>query len=494
MTRPPAVSTAPAPFPGGRWGLLLVALFSLVSLPACGSATTHYARIDRALEAGHPDEGLAVLEGNESAYGSRSAALYYMDRGMLEHLAGRYNESNHSLARAELLTEDLYTRRISSEVEAFLTSDNALPYEGEDFEKVMLNVVMALNYVNLGLWDDALVEARKVDHKLNLISDRNHGRMAYTKDAFARYLSGVLYETAGDLPNAFVAYRLAFEGFHAYRKTYGTGMPDLLGQDLLRVSDALGLRQEHEEYRQAFPDLAWQPAAATRGMGELVFITLAGRAPVKRDVFIDVPFGADALTVVLATKGLHGHPSRENRAAESVLYGLTGRVIRLAVPRFVPRRTAVAQVEAVAVSGEARYDARSVLMEDITAIAVKDLDDRLVRTAVKAAARAAWKYALAEGVQVGVRQAVGKDGGALAGSLAGAVARVIAIASEEADKRSWATLPDRILVGRVMLPPGTYDLEFRNAGRSGREIERYTMRGVTISAGGKHFLTMRVLQ
>jgi hypothetical protein len=89
---------------------------------------------------------------------------------------------------------------------------------------------------------------------------------------------------------------------------------------------------------------------------------------------------------------------------------------------------------------------------------------------------------------------VGKDGGALAGSLAGAVARIIAIASEEADKRSWATLPDRILVGRVMLPPGTYDLEFRYAGRSGRELERSTMRGVTISAGGRRFLSMRVLQ
>src|SRR2546425_10839145 len=91
-----------------------------------------------------------------------------------------------------------HPRRIRSEVEAFLTSDNALPYEGEEFEKVLLNVFMALDYVQLGLWDDALVEARKVDHKLTVLADRNQKRMTYNKDALARYLSGLLYEATGD--------------------------------------------------------------------------------------------------------------------------------------------------------------------------------------------------------------------------------------------------------------------------------------------------------
>ena len=36
---------------------------------------------------------------------------------------------------------------------------------------------MALNYVYLGKWDDALVEARKIDHKLNLYNDKYEKRM-----------------------------------------------------------------------------------------------------------------------------------------------------------------------------------------------------------------------------------------------------------------------------------------------------------------------------
>jgi hypothetical protein len=257
----------------------------------------------------------------------------------------------------------------------------------------------------------------------------------------------------------------------------------------------LGLIQEHDEYRQVFQGIDWRPETAGQGLGELVFITYAGHAPVKRDVFVDVPIGVDALNVVLATKGLNRQDVGNHRAAESVLYGLTGRVVRLAVPQFVPRPSAIAYTEATAVSGDTHHSARSVLMEDITAIAMRDLEDRLLRTTAKAVARAAWKYALAEGVGVGVRQAVGKkEAGAVAGAVAGAIARVFAIASEEADKRSWATLPDRIHVGRVRLPPGTYNVEFRHIGGYGTVIARQTVQGVTVGEGQKRFLSTRVLQ
>src|SRR5439155_841892 len=139
----------------------------------------------------------------------------------------------------------------------------------EDFEKVLVNVFLALDYVHLGKWDDALVEARKVDHKLTVLADRNQKRMTYTKDALARYLGGILYEATGDLSNAFVAYRLALEAFESYHTSYGTAVPDLVRQDLLRVSEALGLNQEHQEYRQAFPCLTWQSEAATPADGAL---------------------------------------------------------------------------------------------------------------------------------------------------------------------------------------------------------------------------------
>jgi hypothetical protein len=438
---------------------------------------------------------VAIVEKSRGAYGSKSETLYLMDKGMIQHLAAQYTDSIQSLSKAEELTEDFYTRRIRSEAEAFFTSDNALPYEGEEFEKVLLNVVMAISYAQLGLWDDALVEARKVDHKLTVLADRNQKRMTYSQDALARYLSGVLYEAVGDLGNAFVAYRLAYDAFEQYRKAYGTAMPDLLRRDLLRVSEALGLTQEHDEYRQAFPGLSWQSESAAGHSGEIVFITYAGHAPFKRDAFVDIPFSYDALTAVLAAKRYDRYDTRDHRMAESILYGLTGRVVRLALPRFVRRPSGVAYTEAVIADKGTRYASRSAVMEDVTAIAVKDLEDRLLRTMVKAVARAAWKYALAEAVQIGVRSSVkDKETGMVAGAVAGAVARMFAVSTEEADKRSWATLPDRIHVGRVKVPPGTYDVELRHVDSTGGVVEKHVVRGVTVTERGKRFVSARVLQ
>ena len=474
---------------------ILYLLLALVSTSACGTAGLPYARIDRALLDGNPAEGVAIVEKSHGAYGSKSETLYQMDKGMIQYVAGQYPDSIQSLSTAEALTEDLYTRRISSEIGAFMTSDNALPYEGEEFEKVLLNVLMAVSYAQLGVWDDALVEARKVDHKLTVLNDRNQQRMTYSKDALARYLSGMLYEATGDLSNAFVSYRLAYDAFEQYRNAYGMAMPDVLRRDLLRVSEALALAQEHEAYKAAFAGMTWKPESASQGSGEIVFITYAGHAPFKRDQFVDIPFSADALNLVLATRRYDRPESRDQRTAESILYGLNGRVMSLAIPRFVRRPSRVAYTEAVIVGTTMRYASRSAVMEDVTAIAVKDLEERLARVMVKAVARAAWKYAMAEAVRVGVRGAVGeKDGGAFAGAVAGALARMIAIASEEADKRSWATLPDRIHVGRLMVPPGTYDVELRHVGVGGGVVERHVIQGVTVSERGKRFVSSRVLQ
>jgi hypothetical protein len=476
--------------------VLSAALLGLFALSGCNTMPALYAHIDRELLAGRPTDAVSTLESHQSAFGGRSQVLYNMDLGMLQHIAGQYQASNKSLTLAEDLSEALYTRRITSEAEAFIANDTALPYEGEDFEKIMLNIMMMINYADLGLLDDALVEARKVDHKLSVLHDRNGGKMSYTKDPLARYLSGVLYEAVGDTNNALVAYRLAYDAFLQARGLYGTAIPDLLRADLLRLSEAMGLTSEYDEYRKQFPGVTWKPVSESTHLAELIVVTAEGRAPLKQDLFIDVPFSREALVMVLATHGVLQPADNGHRAAQSVLYGLTGRVVRIAVPKFVPRRSRVARSEAVIQNSDMRLAAPLTLMEDITAIAAKDLDERIVRTTIKSVARAAWKFALAEGVGVGVRRAFGRDRntGDLVGFIAGAVAHMAAIGTEEADKRSWVMLPDRIQVGRILVPPGTYDIELQYRGRAGEPVATQAIRKVTVKAGEKRFVSTRQMQ
>ena len=296
----------------------------------CSPIQSHYVRVDQILAQGNPEAADALVEKHKDEYGKKSRVLYAMDRGMLLHLSGRYQESTAFLEGAERMIEDLYTRRIGLETTALLINDNVLPYEGEHFEQVLIHVIMALNYAYQGLFDDALVEARKIDHKLNVLSDRAENTYAYTQDAFARYLTGLLFESRGELNDAFVAYRLAYKAFQAYHETYGTPIPSLLGKDLLRLSVALNLEEEFEEYQQDFPDTTWRSIDEAQELGELVVISFHGRAPKKANEFIDIPFSMRALTMVLATRDLKS--SRKGRVAQNILYGLTGKVFSVALP------------------------------------------------------------------------------------------------------------------------------------------------------------------
>ncbi len=466
-------------------------------LGACGPATNRYALIEESLRAGDAQRADAIVEEAHEDYGGKSQVLYRMDRGMTLHLAGRYEESTAVLDKAEQEVEQLYTRRITTQTKAFLYNDTELPFEGAAYEQVMLNVLKALNYAVRGNLQEALVEARRVDHRLNVLADQaGDNPDAYKDDGLARYLSGVLYEAAGELNDAFIAYRKAYDAYLAARTWSRTPAPPMLRTDLLRITDALHLTDEHAQYRQAFADTPWQPSPDPQQVAQVVVVSYNGSAPRKEDQFLDLPISLDALRLVLVTKQLEGRNanSREARALESAVYGLNGRVVRVALPRLVPRKTTVA-FEQVSLGGaDKAYGTHTELVQDVSALAAKQFSDQFNSVAMKSVARAAVKYMAAEGVARGARAAAGRDtAGQLIALLVGSLAKALAISTEEADKRIWQTLPDEIHVARLWVPPGSYELLVRPIGRGGGPIGREAVHAVTLRAGETKFFTERVM-
>lgn len=474
------------------WLLALGVAFT--TLAGCSSKINRYTLIDDSLRAHDPQRADQVVEQAEKEYGSQGRVLYGMDRGMTLHLSGQYDRSNAVLEQAEEEIDRLYTRRIRTEAKGFLVNDTELPYEGDPYEHVMINVIKALNYAVMGRLDDALVEARRIDNRLNVLADKTKEKEGYRDDAFARYLTGILYEAAGDLNNAFIAYRKAYEAYERMRPWSHTPVPFALRADLLRVTDALHLAAEFEEYRRLFPDAVWQSKQEQAHLAQVVVISYNGRAPRKEDQFIDLPVSLDALQLVLLTRGLSGGNRRENRAAESVLYGLSGRVVRVALPRLVPQKTQV-RSEQITLSGTGgSFAARTELAHNLTALAEKALSDRLPAIAVKAVARAATKFAMAEGATRGAQQAAGKDAGPWVGLLVGLLTKGLAVYSEEADKRSWRTLPDEIHLSRLWVPPGEYEVRIDPGGRPGDGVNPDASHSMTLRAGETKFLIQRVIQ
>lgn len=488
-----------ASFQGGRFisfpsaSLFLAGL--LWALSGCGLSTNHYLLIDQRLLANDPRGADAIMAKAESEYGTRNRLLYSMDRGMTLHLAGDYVQSNNQLENAALEVERLYTRTVRTETAGFLTNDNMLPYEGDAYEHVMINVIKALNYAVMGQLTEAVVEARQIDHRLNVLSDRVKETDGYREDAFARYLTGVLYEATGDINNAFIAYRKAYEIYDATRAWARTPMPPMLHADLLRTTEALHMTTEFDEYRRQFPEARWVSTLEHPDLAQVVVISYNGRAPHKEDNYLDLPVSLSALQLVLLNRGVtHASNRQERRAADSVLYGLNGRVVRVALPRLIPQKTQVLYegVTLIPRGGEA-ISGKSELMYNGTALAEKSLSDRMPGITTKALARAAIKFAAAEGATRGAQHAVNKGEAQWVGLVVGLLAHGLAVASEEADKRSWRTLPDEIQISRLWVPAGEYESRIQTVTRTAGASRTVDSRPLVLRAGQTVFVIERVV-
>ena len=475
-------------------GRCLLLAFGILLQPACSSFDP-YRLVDQSLLAHDPKRADAVIEQAEKDYGSRSRLLYAMDRGMTLHLAGEYARSNEQLEKADREVERLYTRVIRTEAAAFLTNDTLLPYEGDPYEHVMINVIKALNYAGLGQLMEALVEARQIDHRLNVLSDRAKEKGGYRDDAFARYLSGLLYEASGDVNNAFIAYRNAYETYESTRGWSHVPPPPMLRADLLRTSEALHLSTEFEEYRRQFPDATWVSQAMQQQLAQVVVISYNGRAPRKEDQFLDLPVSLDALQLVLLNKGVIHYSNRQpHRAADSILYGLNGRVVRVALPRLVPQKTQILYEEVtLAGKGGTSYTTHSQLVQNTTALAEKALAERFAGIATKAVARAAVKFTAAEAATRGAQQAVNKDDAPWVGLAVALLTKGLAVASEESDKRSWRTLPDEIQIARLWVPAGDYEVRVQPVGRGMGAPAAGRTRSIVLGEGQTTFLIERVM-
>ena len=176
------------------------------------------------------------------------------------------------------------------------------------------------------------------------------------------------------------------------------------------------------------------------------------------------------------------------------MYGLNGHVVRVALPRLAPQKTQVPvdRVSLIPDNGT-RVTVNTELVHNVTALAEKALSERMAGITVKALARAATKFALAEGAMRGAQQAAGKDAGPWVGLLVGLLAKGLAVASEEADKRSWQTLPDEIHLARVWVPAGSYQVQSHSGGGSHDPLTSEAMKTLSLGPGETALLIQRVM-
>ena len=402
-------------FPFMRIPLFFLLLFFF---SGCASSLDYkmlnsYARLDDCQQA------LDYLEKASDSYGKNKKLLYLLDSAMINMRCGDYDESNRFFHSAEELAEKLWTKSISRELTSFIISDYTIPYDGEDFERAQINLFSAVNYARLGNYEDALVECRRLDSLLSMYNDKYEQKNVFKEDAFGRYLSGILYETEGNLSDAYIDYYKAFKTYEDYATYYGTPMPSSLVKGLLRVAEATDRFDEARLMVGNTNLWKWPGQKEVEELGKVVLINLNGQSPVKR---------SHKFTV--ATK----------RGP-----------ISIAFPIYKVSSPSCRKSQLIVKSEDQVHRTDAEIVEDINRIAVKNLDDRKGRVITKAIARAVAK-------QAAVNQLTKDENVKILFNI------INTIAIERADTRSWQTLPGELWLAIQYLPPGKYKTYFNHCG------------------------------
>ena len=402
---------------------LRLPLLGLLLTLTVGCATLPYAKVESAMHGGDFALAASTVQGAEKDYGTKARLLYLMDRAMTLHLAGDYKASNDAIDEGAKLIDVLYTKSVSAEATSFLVNDMSLPYRGDNYERVMLHVLGMLNYAALGDKDAALVEARRADEKLKAFAQEvGEDKVGYREDALARYVSAVLYEAGSrqELWDAYLDYKKADEAFDLYAKLYATPKPARLKADLQRLAQGLGEQEDLLKWQARDGQQAFVPLSETRkDRAELVVLLYQGLAPAKVSTSLTLPISlADG----------------------------TNQYFKMALPKaaVMPLPPTKARLM-VGTTSTVPFE----LFQDINAIAERDLQDKSLGLTVKATARALIKFQAAREVQKKAREA--GEGAELIAFLG---TNLYELFSEQADIRSWRTLPGRIFVARIALAPG----------------------------------------
>ena len=415
--------------------MLIILVLFLPAFVSCATPPKNVQpQVNSLVIAQHFDKAVSFLGQDPSAYGPNNELLFWLDRGFVLHLAGRYAESVGAFESAKRKFDELYTRSMSQMAATYAVNDYWQEYRGEDYEYVLVNIFQALNFAAMDNVSEALVEARDMDVR---------SKWARTDDAFARMLFGILYQAAGTSQDLNDAYIDDVRSRDIYQSTskgqYGVDIPKILEQNLAAVQT---------------PDGQVRPADGG-AKAEIYLFHYTGFVPLKvADVF-PIPLDASHVTAI-------------------------------SFPRYTDRVSDV-RSSVFSALGKTRAQDDTELVQDIGAIAKKILNDRRALILAKAGLRPVGKYLLEKTLEDRVRDSNGDT----PAQIVNLFANVYNLYSEQADVRGWQTLPEKIRAARLLLEPGRYEFFVEDFDEKGASLGKKPLGAFDLQAGRKKFLIAR---
>jgi len=422
------------------------------------------------IQAGNIEKADKILANDKKAQEGKNRILNLLDRGVLNHMMGNYSLSIELFKEADIIIED-YRKSLGNETLALLTNPMAKPYLPEDFEVIMINFYQSMNYISLGEWDEALVECRRANIKLNELNAKyKDHKNKYQRDAFINLLMGLIYDAQKDYNNAFIAYRNSLDIFEKeYLDNFELGAPEQLKKDILRTAYKTGFYDEVSFYETKF-DMKLD--SADLNDGNLVFFWMNGLGPVKAQWSLTFAKEAGSLGYINFVNDEMGidFPFYINDLSSSQRSRLDDlSITHIAFPKYTTRPPIYHS--ATLISDDNKYYPLE-LSQNINAIAHKVLHDRMFRDLGNSLLRVALKKTIENTV---------RNEDETIGFLVG----ILNTATEKADTRNWQTLPFSISYCRVNLSKGEHTFTLQTS--SERGIDEHIININTIEGGLRFF-------
>jgi hypothetical protein len=454
------------------FGLLLLLLLS-----SCAGYNKQAGVYYNNLQEGHYEKAASSLDNNKLLKKDRNQLLYLLERGKVSHLLQQWENSNRYFNEADIIMEDA---RTSAKDIALGTLINPMmqTYKGEDFEKYLVHYYKALNYLQLGEADDALVEARRITLRTNAQEDKVGKKNKYSEDAFSLVLQGLIYEKNNDPNNAFIAYRNAVDVYLENNgEYYGTIMPEQLKKDLLRTAYANGFIDEVQRYERLL-NTTFREEPAHDG-GELILFWENGSVPVKQqeDLYFSLFKNTGGTFMFTDAGGLYNIPFDFSSGYNSNdLKPENLRSFRVALPKYETQplvySSSSLQVNRQVYTLEPIENINNLAFSTLKERMLKELSSTLTRLAVKKLAEAAIRPKEEKEDKNKTEEQKKKDKKEKAQREALALGlQIFNFATEKADTRNWQSLPHTIYYSRIPLQQGINDISLQLMGASKKLIE-----------------------
>lgn len=451
-------------------GAFLVAATFLACVGCAGHAgRTLEAR--SALDAGHPGHALDLLDDELDVESARELpeavagdnALLLLDRAMiLQELGSRrsglsdeYKLSSRDFEIADKQVEILdFSRNAAHDIGRFLFSDETGPYKAPAYEKLMINTMNMMNYLARGDLNGGRVEARRLAVMQQFISEHEgHGDSLMAPGS---YLAGFIFEKSGNAQEALRYYDEALRhgSFHSLEEPIRrlARVASYRSPRIRAILESTNDESSSQKSEKGADKKSAEstPAAEPTLPAEILVVINFGRVPAK--IAKRIPIG-------LALTYASGALSPNDRARASYL-AAQGLVTWVNYPEL-GRPRGEYDVPGFALAGRWQRVEGLVAVDEEAHRAWQDAKGTVVAAAITRMLS-----------RVVAGEATRRAAGGTLGALLSLGAQVTLTALDTPDTRSWATLPARVAVGRVVVPPGTHWVyaEARGVGKRQRVV------------------------